>query len=209
MRRSKEDSMKTRRSIVLAARRVFARRGVSRTTMEHIAAAAGVTRGAIYGHFAGKGELFQCMREQVKLPLVDAMNEAVLHSPDNPLRGVERYLVAVLDLMKDDVATRETFHILGFKCEYVGEFEVDMKRQATRAAELVGNLEAIYKAAARKGTLRKGIAPKLAALETCAFFVGLVRLWLLDAGGKLVRRDAAALIRAHVENLGASAQRIR
>ena len=66
MRRSKEDSLKTRQSILLAARRVFARRGVSQTSIEHVARAAGVTRGAVYGHFKGKDALFQCMREQVR-----------------------------------------------------------------------------------------------------------------------------------------------
>jgi TetR/AcrR family acrAB operon transcriptional repressor len=206
MRRSKEDSLKTRRSIVLAARRVFAKHGVSRTTMEHIAEAAGVTRGAIYGHFAGKSELFQSMREEVKLPLVDAMNEALLHSPDDPLTGVERYLVAVIDLMRNDAATRQTFHILGFKCEYVGEIEVDMKRQVARSAELIEKLEAVYRTAARKRSLRKGITPRLAALETCAFLVGLVRLWLLDSASKVIRKETTALIRAHVDNLRAGAR---
>jgi TetR/AcrR family acrAB operon transcriptional repressor len=201
MRRSKEDSLKTRRSIVLAARRVFAKRGVSQTSMANIAGAAGVTRGAIYGHFKDKGALFQCMREQVRLPLMDAMNEAMLDSPADPLAGVQRYLLAVIDAMRDDAATRDTFRILTFKCEYVGGFEDDMKRQVVRSAELAEVFERAYRAAARLGQLRKGLAPRLAALESCAFLLGTVRLWLLDAGGGLVRKDAAKLIRAHVGNL--------
>ena len=65
--------------------------------MEHIAGAAGVTRGAIYGHFKDKGALFQSMREQVRLPLMDVLNQAMLHSPGDPLAGVERYLLAVVE----------------------------------------------------------------------------------------------------------------
>src|SRR5260221_3668016 len=112
MRRSKEDSLKTRRSIVLAARRVFARRGVSQTSMAHIAAAAGVTRGAIYGHFRDKDALFLSMREQVRLPLVDVMNEALLHAPGDPLAGVERYLTAGIGRPSSDCATPDPLHIL-------------------------------------------------------------------------------------------------
>ena len=203
MRRSKEDSLKTRRSIVLAARRVFAKRGVSQTSMEHIACAAGVTRGAIYGHFKDKGDLFQTMREQVRLPLMDVLNEAMLHSPGDPLAGVERYLLAVVDAVRDDPATRDTFQILTFKCEYVGDFKADIKRQAARLAELAEELERVYRAASRYGQFRKGVAPRLAALETCAFLMGTMRLWLLDADGVLVRKDAAKLMRAHVANLRA------
>ena len=201
MRRSKEDSLKTRRNIVLAARRVFARRGVSQTSIEHVAKAAGVTRGAVYGHFKGKDALFQCMREQVRLPLVDVMNEELLHRADDPLGGVERYLLAVVDAMGTDTATRDTFHILNFKCEYVGTLGDDMERQALRMAELADKLETAYRTAARRGMLRKGLSPRLAALNTSAFLVGLVRMWLLDASATLVRNEAGELIRAHVARL--------
>src|ERR1700686_1568428 len=108
MRRSKEDSLKTRRSIVLAARRVFAKRGVSQTSMEQIAGAAGVTRGAIYGHFKDEGPLFQGMREQVRLPLMDVLNEAMLQSPGDPLAGVERYLLAVVEAGRGEPPPRAT-----------------------------------------------------------------------------------------------------
>ena len=201
MRRSKEDSLKTRRSIVLAARRVFARRGVSQTSIEHVAKAAGVTRGAVYGHFKGKDALFQCMREQVRLPLVDVMNEELLHRPEDPLGGVERYLTAVLDAMGTDTATRDTFHILNFKCEYVGTLADDMERQSLRMAELADKLETAFRAANRRGMLRKGLSPRLAALNTSAFLLGLIRMWLLDASGTLVRNEAGALVRAHVARL--------
>jgi TetR/AcrR family acrAB operon transcriptional repressor len=201
MRRSREESLKTRRRIVVAARRVFARRGVSRTTLEQIAAAAGVTRGAIYGHFADKQALFQAMREQVKLPMVDVIDSLLIDSSDDPLTGVERYLAAVLGALAKDPATRETFQILGFKCEYVDEIAADLKRQAERVAELRGKLERAYRRAARAGQLRRGITPRLAALETCAFLVGAVRVWLLDGPGGPMRRDCAALVRAHVRGL--------
>ena len=143
------------------------------------------------------------MREQVRLPLMDVLNEAMLHSPGNPLAGVEHYLLAVVDAVRDDPATRDTFQILTFKCEYVGGFEADIKRQAARLGELARELERVYRAASRYGQLRKGVAPRLAALETCAFLMGTMRLWLLDADGVLVRKDTAKLMRAHIAKLRA------
>ena len=53
----------TRQRLIEAARQVFLEHGVSRTTMAHIAAQAGVTRGAVYWHFNNKLDLFrQCGR---------------------------------------------------------------------------------------------------------------------------------------------------
>ena len=44
-RKTKEDAELTRQRLIEAARQVFLEHGVSRTTMAHIAAQAGVTRG--------------------------------------------------------------------------------------------------------------------------------------------------------------------
>jgi TetR/AcrR family acrAB operon transcriptional repressor len=203
MRHSREESLRTRQRILLAARRAFARHGVARTTMEHIAVAAGVTRGAVYGHFADKGALFQCMREQVKLPLVDVIDNAMLDSREDPLDAVERFLAAVFRALSDDRATRETFEILGFRCEYVGEMKEDMRRQAQRIEELVARLERTYRRASRMHRLRRGVTPQVAALQTTAFLVGMVRLWLLDTPRGNMRRRAPGLARTHVAALRA------
>src|ERR1700712_1304134 len=56
VRRTKEEAAETRNSILDAAERVFFEKGVSRTTLADIALEAGVTRGAIYWHFANKGD---------------------------------------------------------------------------------------------------------------------------------------------------------
>jgi TetR/AcrR family acrAB operon transcriptional repressor len=209
MRRSKEDSLKTRGRILVAARKVFARGGVSRTSMEHIAEEAGVTRGAIYGHFVDKADLFRSMREDMKLPMVDVIDATEMDANDDPLTGVERYLIGVLDALKADRATREAVRILAFKCEYVGEFERDMGRQLAKLMLLDQHLERAYKAARRKGTLRADVDPALAAQETCVFLVGAVRMWILDERGKWIRGKLDALVRAHVEHLRVPRARAR
>ena len=42
---------------------------MSHTSLEDIAKAAGVTRGAIYWHFKNKSELFSAMVNRVSLPI--------------------------------------------------------------------------------------------------------------------------------------------
>src|SRR6266853_470417 len=199
LRRTKQQSERTRQDILGAARKVFARQGVTRTTLEEIAAAAGVTRGAIYWHFADKTELFFAMREQVAVPMIDQIDLALLHADgSDPLAGVERFLRGILEALESDASVRQTFQIMGFKCEYVGELERELGLQRLRCSELVSKLTQTYGRARRAGQLRAGLRPSMAALETCSFLIGLTRLWLLDARRSLVRRVARRLISAHV-----------
>jgi TetR/AcrR family acrAB operon transcriptional repressor len=178
---------------------MFARQGVTRTSLEHIALAAGVTRGAIYWHFCNKTELFYAMREQVSLPCLDHIDLALLQAdPADPLAGVERLLRGLINRVETDVATRQTFQIMTFKCEYVGELQRELKLQATRNRELISKLTEAYRRAARAKQLRAGLRPELAALDTFSFLVGLLRLWLMDEGGMLVRNTAVKLIGAHI-----------
>jgi TetR/AcrR family acrAB operon transcriptional repressor len=199
LRRTKQQSERTRQDILAAARKVFARQGVTRTTFEEIAASAGVTRGAIYWHFADKTELFFAMREQVAVPMIDQIDLALLRADgSDPLAGVERFLRGILGALESDPAARRTFQIMGFKCEYVGELERELGLQRLRCSELVSKLTQTYGRARRAGQLRAGLRPSMAALETCSFVIGLTRLWLLDAKGSLLRRVARRLISAHV-----------
>jgi AcrR family transcriptional regulator len=71
----------TRDALVAAARESFGTRGYSETTLDGIAASAGVTKGALYHHFTGKEELFQLVFEQVKRELSSKLR-IVLRHPD-------------------------------------------------------------------------------------------------------------------------------
>ncbi|HET7765196.1 MAG TPA: TetR family transcriptional regulator [Burkholderiales bacterium] len=199
MRRTKEDSERTRRRIIAAARQVFARQGVRRTTLEEVARAAGVTRGAIYWHFAGKTELFYAMREQVLLPTIDTGFAASAADAADPLGSAERFLRGVIASL-DDPAARETFRIMGFKCEYVGELGRELDRQRSRCTELTGKLAQVYRRARRAGQLRPGLTPAPAASATCSFLIGLVRLWLMDKAHGPIRGAADTIIKSHIDS---------
>ena len=64
VRRTKADALATRNSLLDAAEHLFQARGVSRTSLNDIATAAGTTRGAIYWHFKDKADLFNAMMER-------------------------------------------------------------------------------------------------------------------------------------------------
>jgi TetR/AcrR family transcriptional regulator, acrAB operon repressor len=185
---------------------------VTRTTLEEIAAAAGVTRGAIYWHFSDKTELFFAMREQVAVPMIDQIDLALLSADgSDPLAGIERFLRGILESLENDAAAHQTFRIMGFKCEYVGELERELSLQRSRCSELVSKLTQIYERARRARRLRVGLSPSMAALDTCSFVIGVTRLWLLDDRRSLVRPVAGRLISAHVasQRRGGKARSLR
>ena len=76
MRRCKADAEQTRSSIMDAAERMFVKNGVGQTSLEQIARAAGVTRGAVYWHFKDKADLLQAMYERNKPPQVELLRMA-------------------------------------------------------------------------------------------------------------------------------------
>ena len=207
-RRTKTETEQTRRTILAAARRTFLLRGMTGTTLEHIAKAAGVTRGAIYWHFANKKALFDAMRGQVCLPLIDRTDVTLLAmSRADPLGCVEQFLISVLAAVTSTAETRQTFEIMAFKCEYVAEFEKELAEHRRKSAEIADVLARVYRRARATGQLRPDIAPKVAAVETLAFMMGLIRLWLLDRQANIVRPTVRALIAAHVNGRRVSVAR--
>lgn len=200
MRRTKEEAAQTRRRIMDAALRTFFDQyGIARTTLEQIAVAAGVTRGAIYWHFSGKEALLREIREDVSLPLVDQSDFTLLNDAGkDPLGCVERFLLDILSAVEKDNHMRLAFSIMSFKCEYVGELESELEAYARKNDRLRRALARTYAEARAQGALRDNLTPRIAALATIAFLTGFMRLWLLDESRVGVRRYARALVKAHV-----------
>ncbi|BCJ54597.1 putative transcriptional regulator, TetR family protein [Actinoplanes sp. NBRC 14428] len=55
---------RTRRRLLDSAETLFADRGIHRTTLDEIAAAAGLTKGAIYANFGGKDDLIAALLQR-------------------------------------------------------------------------------------------------------------------------------------------------
>lgn len=90
----------TRRAVLTAARSLFGAKGYAQTSVDEIADAARVTKGAVYHHFAGKEALFRAVYDEAE---ADAYGRAVVAGdPEDPpvdqlVAKVNAYLDAVLD----------------------------------------------------------------------------------------------------------------
>jgi AcrR family transcriptional regulator len=72
-----ERAADTRDRLIAAARSLFANPGFAEAALETIVRDAGVTRGALYHHFADKTDLFAAVFEQVEAEMAARMAEAV------------------------------------------------------------------------------------------------------------------------------------
>jgi AcrR family transcriptional regulator len=72
-----ERAAETREALIAAARPLFAAHGFAEVSLETIVRAAGVTRGALYHHFADKTELFAAIFERVEGEVATRMAEEI------------------------------------------------------------------------------------------------------------------------------------
>jgi len=104
VRRTQQDrSAGTKAALVAAARELFAARGYQAVPADEITRAAGVTRGALYHHYADKQGLFRAVVEELERELTEEVEAAFTQGPD-PLTGMTLGLGVFLDAcLRDEV----------------------------------------------------------------------------------------------------------
>lgn len=90
-----------REQLLDVARHVFAERGFHETSMNEVAAEAGVTKPVLYQHFASKRDLFRAVLEDVGLRLEDSIIKAAAEG-GIPREKVERGIAAYLAFVEED-----------------------------------------------------------------------------------------------------------
>lgn len=97
----------TRRAVLAAARASFGGKGYAQTSVDEIAAAARVTKGAVYHHFADKEALFRAVWAEVEAEATTrAAGAADPQAP--PIDQMVAVVNAYLDVALDDEVRRIT-----------------------------------------------------------------------------------------------------
>ena len=193
VRRTKDEAQATRSHILDTAELVFERHGVSGTSLNEIAKAAGLTRGAIYWHFKDKADLFNAMMERATMPLEEA-GQRGFGPADPSLAALRGSLRDVLKRIVADPQMRRVFEIATHKVEYVGELLAVRERHLSVRNEcLIGVCRALT-AAIRGGELARRMPARAAAIGLHALLDGLIQNWMLDPTGfDLVKVGTQAL----------------
>jgi TetR/AcrR family acrAB operon transcriptional repressor len=202
VRRTKEDAEETRHQLLEAAQRVFAEKGVSRTSLQDIAQAAGVTRGAIYWHFKNKAELFNAMMDSAVLPMEQAMQQMGHDAGQDPLVELECAVLQTMHSIESDARTRAIFEVATLKVEYVDELLAVKQRHVQCYLAGTCQMQRSLEDAAKRRAVTLAVPADTAAHGLHALMVGLIHSWMLEpAGFKLVAVSQAA-IRTYLAGLG-------
>ncbi len=201
-RRTKEDAQATRQQLLEAAIRVFAEKGVSRTSLQDIAQSAGVSRGAIYWHFTNKAELFDAMMESAILPMEQALQQIGHVAGQDPLVELESAMLQSMRSIATDARTRAIFEIATLKVEYVDELLTVKARYAGSCADATLEIQrSLGDAAAHHGVnLRVPVAVAAQGLQ--AMLTGLVHTWILAPTAYELVLVSQAAIQAYLVGLG-------
>ena len=176
VRKTKKEALETRENILDAAERVFDRHGVSRTSLSAIAAEAGVTRGAIYWHFANKAELFDAMMERAIRPLQD-IGEVDYGQVAQPLTELRERHHEVLRHLLAEPRYLRVLSIAWHKCEYVDEMVDTVDQCMEASARHLGRVETALRTAQELGQLSPSIDTHRAAMGLTTLIDGFVGSW--------------------------------
>jgi TetR/AcrR family acrAB operon transcriptional repressor len=120
MKRTLEQAMRTRAKILDSAAQTFLCRGHARASLSDIARVAGVTRGAVYGHFKNKSALFNAMFEHAALPADPFLVEWHDDQRD-PLSHLKSELIRSLGNVLRNGEARRLYSVIHSRCEITGE----------------------------------------------------------------------------------------
>ncbi|WP_345547795.1 TetR family transcriptional regulator [Microbulbifer aestuariivivens] len=191
MRRRKEDALETRERILDAAITVFHQQGVARPSLTEVAELAGVTRGAIYGHFRNKADLFNALAERVQLP-GEQLCEGAGASDDpclNPLGILRTRWLWLFQEVASNRQWQQILDIIMHRCELVTESGEIRQRMLDCRQDAVARMRQLLSDAVAREQLPADLDVHLAATILHGAFLGLLDDWLLQPD----ERDLAQL----------------
>ncbi len=154
------DAAAQRRQIRRAARRVFARRGVARTGLAHVAERAGMGRSTLYHYYPDKAALVRDLARDL-LREEAGLFAGALHKDGSPLARIERLIEQLTGLFGAWAALGRLVYDL--RTLDAGRFRAFFRRARRDLARLI--LEG-----QRRGEIDRALEPEL----TAAGLIGLI-----------------------------------
>lgn len=169
-----------------AAELLFFEHGPAAVTFDKIAQSAGLTRGALYWHFANKADLLRALLDLAPLPAEEVLERALEERHDDPLTLLQQVVMQCFRIIASDPRRQRIYTIL-FRCDYRGEFLSVLERERETNRREYTQLVALFELAQDKGLLNASWTPQAAAKTVYWLLGGILSDWLKD-------RDAFDLV---------------
>jgi TetR/AcrR family acrAB operon transcriptional repressor len=204
MRRTKEQAAQTRLTILEAAKTLFLQTGYEQVSLDEIAAAAGVKRGAVHFHFLNKAGLLAAICEEMRLPMQELAEHLEIDGTLAPLEALSMVIAELFAELDGDPRRR-------------GLMRITMAADASRSDDLDLNqniltfhdrakdtLLEIFRAAERKGALAPPWDAQSAALALHGLIGGLLSEFARREDSRLIP-ESLTVVQTLLTALGAKA----
>lgn len=192
MRRTKEDTEKTRNELLTVAVKVFNENGYSNTRLEDVAKAAGVTRGAIYYHFGSKAEIFKEIVLANKNQTRDLMKSELENFHGTMLEGIQKVFKKYLTRVETDDYFRDVETLL-FKTELSGELGDIVNTFKLHANEGYLQLIKLIEKGKKDKSIRGDLDSKTFAFSVMSYLYGIMSVWIFNSSLISIKKKADQL----------------
>jgi TetR/AcrR family acrAB operon transcriptional repressor len=194
MRKTKEDADITKQSILDAAIVMFSEYGVAKTSLDKIAKAANVTRGAVYYHFSSKQEIFEALHEQLHTPFIHTITEGIASFNANAMIQLQEICTKLLIELEENQTKKKIATLFLLRCDYSGEFAQTKERFNERKKRKLIALSKYFDKAIEQGIFPKDTDAMLLAIGISAYLRGIAIEYLEDPDAFSMNDNAAKLI---------------
>lgn len=199
-RSTKEEAAKTRERILDAAVEVFNEQGLARPSLTEVAERAGVTRGAVYGHFKNKSDVFSALCDRISLPLETVPAAAPVDAGD-PLGRLRDGWVEFLRGAASSEQQRKILNIIFHRCELLEENGAILQRLRQGREQGMGGMAELIRQAVARGQLPATLEVHRALPLFHGAMAGLMSDWLFAPSDFDLAAEAEPMIDALIEML--------
>lgn len=178
-RKTKAEALKTRQHLIDVAITLFAKNGVSTTTLADIADAAGMTRGAIYWHFDSKVSLFNEIWNIQPYVAQEIRRKLKQKNLNNDLQFLRETIIEVLRFISTDYRQHQLLQILYHTCEFNGEMysEREIRERFWFNRE---RMRKLLRSCISKGQIPINTDIELTITIVHGYLSGIVKNWLMQ-----------------------------
>ena len=200
-RKTKEEALETRNRLLDAAEDVFYRDGYARTSLDAVAEAAGLTRGAVYWHFKNKSDIFNAMCDRVRLPMEELADADQPGEQANPLDHLRKVCVFFLKECEHNPHLRKVMDILFCKTEFVDPSDLMYVRQHEAFFRGRERITRTLSLAVEGRHLPQDMDLRFAAIVFQASIEGTLLSWLIAADQFSIAQEAERLVDTWIATL--------
>jgi AcrR family transcriptional regulator len=194
MRKTKEDADNTKQSILDAAVRLFSEHGVAKTSLQKIAQAANVTRGAVYWHFSSKQDIFEALHDQLHLPFIQMITDGLEAVSPNAIKQLQEVCTELLIDLEQDQTKKKIAILFLLRCDYSDEFAQSKDRYNEKKKQKHVTLSRYFDKAINQGVLPENTDSMLLTIGISAYLRGIAVEYLEDPAAFSMQENAAKLI---------------